>query len=124
MESLRDIHIPVLAEAFPGLLRQRAHPRGGAGAEHQRPRPVSLDDAVGGGGLGDVGDPRGEALPDFVARLVQIGAGARDADNRGADGALRAHSIQVFAAGADGIAAITVFLDPRLFGAFGLPPTR
>ncbi len=43
---------------------------------------------------------------------------------RGADGALRAHSIQVFAAGADGIAAITVFLDPRLFGTFGLPPTR
>lgn len=40
------------------------------------------------------------------------------------DGVLRAHSIQVLTAGVDGIAAITVFLDPALFGVFGLPSTR
>jgi RNA polymerase sigma-70 factor, ECF subfamily len=43
---------------------------------------------------------------------------------RGADRIMRAHSIHVLTAGATGIAAITVFLDPALFTAFGLPPTR
>lgn len=43
---------------------------------------------------------------------------------RGADGVLRAHSIHVLTTGADGIAAITVFLDPGLFSTFGFPPTR
>jgi RNA polymerase sigma-70 factor (ECF subfamily) len=47
---------------------------------------------------------------------------------RTADGVLRAHSIHVLTAGrADGtagIAALTVFLDPALFTAFGLPPSR
>jgi RNA polymerase sigma-70 factor (ECF subfamily) len=37
---------------------------------------------------------------------------------------LRAHSIHVLTTGATGIAAITVFLDPGLFTAFGLPPNR
>jgi RNA polymerase sigma-70 factor, ECF subfamily len=47
---------------------------------------------------------------------------------RTADGVMRAHSIHVLTAGltngAAGIAALTVFLDPSLFTAFGLPPTR
>src|SRR6201997_703107 len=47
---------------------------------------------------------------------------------RTADGVLRAHSIHVLTAGRKagiaGIAAITVFLDPALFDAFGLPQIR
>jgi RNA polymerase sigma-70 factor (ECF subfamily) len=47
---------------------------------------------------------------------------------RTADGVMRAHSIHVLTAGltngAVGIAALTVFLDPALFTAFGLAPTR
>ncbi|GFG98450.1 sigma-70 family RNA polymerase sigma factor [Mycobacterium timonense] len=41
-----------------------------------------------------------------------------------ADGVLRAHSIHVITPGAGGIAGITVFLDPGLFTAFGLSPSR
>jgi RNA polymerase sigma-70 factor, ECF subfamily len=40
------------------------------------------------------------------------------------DQVMRAHSIHVLDTGATGIAGITVFLDPGLFTAFGLPPTR
>jgi RNA polymerase sigma-70 factor (ECF subfamily) len=44
------------------------------------------------------------------------------------DGVLRAHSIHVLTTGrtdgVPGIAALTVFLDPALFTAFGLPPDR
>jgi len=43
---------------------------------------------------------------------------------RAADNVMRAHSIHVLDAGAAGIAGIVVFLDPALFSAFGLPPTR
>jgi RNA polymerase sigma-70 factor, ECF subfamily len=43
---------------------------------------------------------------------------------RAADNIMRAHSIHVLTAGAAGIAAIVVFLDPALFSVFGLPPTR
>lgn len=43
---------------------------------------------------------------------------------RDAGGAMRAHSIHVLTAGADGIATITVFLDPGLFSTFGLPSSR
>ena len=47
---------------------------------------------------------------------------------RTADGVMRAHSIHVLTAGrtdgSTGVAALTVFLDPALFTAFGLPPTR
>lgn len=43
---------------------------------------------------------------------------------RGADGAMRAHSIHVLTTGATGVTGITVFLDPRLFSTFGLSPTR
>jgi RNA polymerase sigma-70 factor, ECF subfamily len=43
---------------------------------------------------------------------------------RGADGVLRAHSIHVLTVGATGIATVTVFLDPGLFGTFGLSPAR
>ncbi len=43
---------------------------------------------------------------------------------RGDDRVMRAHSIQVLTPGATGIATITVFLDPRLFSAFGLSSTR
>ena len=47
---------------------------------------------------------------------------------RTADNIMGAHSIQVLTcltrAGVAGIAVMTVFLDPALFAAFGLPPTR
>lgn len=43
---------------------------------------------------------------------------------RAADNVMRAHSIHVLDTGAAGVAALTVFLDPGLFSAFGLPPTR
>ncbi len=43
---------------------------------------------------------------------------------RTADQVMRAHSIHVITAGVTGIAALTVFLDPALFAAFGLPPSR
>jgi RNA polymerase sigma-70 factor (ECF subfamily) len=43
---------------------------------------------------------------------------------RGADHVMRAHSIHVLTPGATGVAAITVFLDARLFATFGLPITR
>jgi len=42
---------------------------------------------------------------------------------RSAEDVMRAHSIHVLTTGATGIAAITVFLDPSLFSAFGLPLT-
>jgi RNA polymerase sigma-70 factor, ECF subfamily len=43
---------------------------------------------------------------------------------RADDSVMRAHSIHVLTAGAEGIARMVVFLDPGLFSAFGLPPTR
>jgi RNA polymerase sigma-70 factor (ECF subfamily) len=43
---------------------------------------------------------------------------------RAADNVMRAHSIHVLDTGTTGVAALTVFLDPGLFSAFGLPPTR
>jgi RNA polymerase sigma-70 factor (ECF subfamily) len=43
---------------------------------------------------------------------------------RGADEVMDAHAIHVLTTGADGIRAITVFLDPSLFPAFGMPLTR
>jgi RNA polymerase sigma-70 factor (ECF subfamily) len=43
---------------------------------------------------------------------------------RDADGVMRAHSIHVLDAGAGRIGGITVFLEPKLFSAFGMPPTR
>jgi RNA polymerase sigma-70 factor (ECF subfamily) len=43
---------------------------------------------------------------------------------RGAGGVMRAHAIHVLTPGPEGIGAITVFLEPRLFAAFGMPSTR
>lgn len=43
---------------------------------------------------------------------------------RSADDVMAAHSIHVLNAGVAGIAAMTVFLDPDLFPAFGLPASR
>jgi RNA polymerase sigma-70 factor, ECF subfamily len=43
---------------------------------------------------------------------------------RADDGVMRAHSIHVITAATTGIAALTVFLDPALFVAFGLPAHR
>ncbi|WP_454561565.1 sigma-70 family RNA polymerase sigma factor [Mycobacterium haemophilum] len=40
------------------------------------------------------------------------------------DHVMRAHSIHVLTPGTAGIAALTVFLDPALFSAFGLPLSR
>jgi RNA polymerase sigma-70 factor, ECF subfamily len=37
---------------------------------------------------------------------------------------MRAQTIHVLDTGTTGVAALTVFLDPGLFSAFGLPPTR
>jgi RNA polymerase sigma-70 factor (ECF subfamily) len=43
---------------------------------------------------------------------------------RAADQVMRAHSIHVITVGTSGIAGLTVFLDPALFTAFGLPSSR
>ncbi|BBZ72847.1 RNA polymerase sigma factor [Mycobacterium paraseoulense] len=43
---------------------------------------------------------------------------------RAADGTMRAHSIHVLTTGANGVATVTVFLDPGLFGKFGFPSSR
>ena len=63
--------------------------------------------------------------------LVPTAANAQPAVaeyRRSADHVLRAHSIHVLTtgrtAGTAGIAALTVFLDPALFSAFGLPQSR
>ncbi|BBY23513.1 RNA polymerase sigma factor [Mycobacterium stomatepiae] len=59
--------------------------------------------------------------------MVQTAANAQPAVaeyRRAADGVMRAHSIQVITPGADGVAAITVFLDPALFATFDLPSSR
>ena len=59
--------------------------------------------------------------------MVQTAANAQPAVaeyRRNADGVMRAHSIHVLTMGAAGIAAIAVFLDPALFSAFDLPPSR
>lgn len=59
--------------------------------------------------------------------LVPTGANSQPAVaeyRRDADADLRAHSIHVLTTGSTGIAAITVFLDPTLFSAFGMPSTR
>ncbi|HUE33545.1 MAG TPA: sigma-70 family RNA polymerase sigma factor [Mycobacterium sp.] len=59
--------------------------------------------------------------------LVPTAANAQPAVaeyRRGADDVLRAHSIHVLTTGTAGIAALTVFLDPALFSAFGLPQSR
>ena len=59
--------------------------------------------------------------------MIRTGANAQPAVaeyRRGPDQVMRAHSIHVLTMGADGIAVLTVFLDPHLFGAFGLPQTR
>ncbi len=79
---------------------------------------------------------RDAVLPFLVTRaftkvgdivMVQTAANAQPAVaeyRRTADGVMRAHSIHVLTPGATGIAAITVFLDAALFGAFDLPSTR
>ena len=59
--------------------------------------------------------------------LVPTAANAQPAVaeyRRSADHVLRAHSIHVLTTGTAGIAALTVFLDPALFSAFGLPQSR
>ncbi len=69
---------------------------------------------------------RAFAQPGEVA-MIPTGANGQPAVaeyRRTADGVMRAHSIHVLGAGADGIDAMTVFLDPTLFSAFGMPPSR
>ncbi|ORW10003.1 sigma-70 family RNA polymerase sigma factor [Mycobacterium kyorinense] len=69
---------------------------------------------------------RAIAEPGDVA-MIPTGANRQPAVaeyRRSDDGVLRAHSIQVLSAGGDGIGAITVFLDPTLFAAFGMGATR
>jgi RNA polymerase sigma-70 factor, ECF subfamily len=59
--------------------------------------------------------------------MVPTGANGQPAVaeyRRTEDGVMRAHSIHVITAGTDGIEAIIVFLDPKLFTVFGMPPTR
>ena len=59
--------------------------------------------------------------------LVPTGANGQPAVaeyRRDAHGVLRAHSIHVLTMGAAGIGAMTVFLDPTLFSAFGMPSSR
>lgn len=69
---------------------------------------------------------RAVAQPGDIA-MVPTAANAQPAVaeyRRAADHVLRAHSIHVLTPGRDGIAGITVFLDPDLFSAFGLSATR
>jgi RNA polymerase sigma-70 factor, ECF subfamily len=69
---------------------------------------------------------RAFAQPGEMA-MIPTGANGQPAVaeyRRTADGVMRAHSIHVLGAGPDGIDAMTVFLDPTLFSAFGMPPTR
>lgn len=69
---------------------------------------------------------RAVAQPGDIA-MVPTAANAQPAVaeyRRAADHVLRAHSIHVLTPGRDGIAGITVFLDPDLFSAFGLSSTR
>src|SRR5262249_4066821 len=59
--------------------------------------------------------------------LIPTGANGQPAVaeyRRTADQVMRAHSIHVITVGTTGIAALTVFLDPALFAAFGLPSSR
>jgi len=42
---------------------------------------------------------------------------------RDAEGVMRGHAIHVLTPGEGGITAITVFLEPALFGLFGMPKT-
>jgi len=59
--------------------------------------------------------------------LVQTAANGQPAVaeyRRAGDGVLRAHSIHVLDTGGGSVAALTVFMDPGLFSAFGLPPAR
>jgi RNA polymerase sigma-70 factor, ECF subfamily len=61
------------------------------------------------------------------AQMVRTSANGQPAVadyRRGPDGILRAHAIHVLETGTGGIGAITVFLDPTLFTAFGMPTTR
>lgn len=69
---------------------------------------------------------RALAQPGDIA-MIPTAANAQPAVaeyRRAADGVLRAHSIHVITPGAAGIDGITVFLDPGLFTAFGLSPSR
>jgi RNA polymerase sigma-70 factor (ECF subfamily) len=59
--------------------------------------------------------------------MVPTGANGQPAVaeyRRSENDVMRAHSIHVLTTGADGIAAIVVFLDPGLFGVFDMPATR
>jgi len=68
-------------------------------------------------GLGSPGDWR------MIATAAN-GQPAAAAYLRGADGAYRAYGIVVLTVTARSIARLVVFGDPRLFGAFGLPPVH
>ena len=58
-------------------------------------------------------------------RLLPTSANAQPAFavyERGTDGRFAAHSIHVLTLAADAVSTMTLFLEPRLFAAFGLPP--
>lgn len=78
-----------------------------------------------------------DAVTRFLARrafttagdivLIPTGANGQPAVaeyRRGDDGVLHAHSVHVITTRRAEICAITVFLEPSLFAAFGMPPTR
>jgi RNA polymerase sigma-70 factor, ECF subfamily len=59
--------------------------------------------------------------------MVPTGANGQPAVaeyRRGADSVMRAHSIHVLTTGRGRVSALTVFLEPGLFAAFGMPSTR
>jgi RNA polymerase sigma-70 factor (ECF subfamily) len=59
--------------------------------------------------------------------MVPTGANGQPtlaAYRRDVDGVLRAHALHVLTPGLGGVAGIFAFLDPKLFAAFGLPPTH
>jgi hypothetical protein len=44
MKCLSHIHLPVAAEGVPGVVLDWAHERRGAGVQHERLRPVLLEE--------------------------------------------------------------------------------
>jgi RNA polymerase sigma-70 factor (ECF subfamily) len=69
---------------------------------------------------------RAFAEPGDVALVATAANGQRAVTEylRAADNVMRAHSIHVLDTETAGVAELTIFLDPGLFSAFGLPPTR
>ena len=81
VERLGNVDVPVLAETRPSLVLQWGHPRGGAGAQHQRVRPVLTNEPGGSRRVRGVGGHCRERVGELVAHPVEVCAGAGDTDH-------------------------------------------